>query len=80
MQAELDDIGTLKTTALWGSLWVKVQLQQAHVLLDGVTTEMAQYWDERSEAWQSSERGEQFTERLESMEELLAQLQELAEA
>lgn len=57
-----------------------VMLQQAHGLLEGVTEEMASYWDERSERWQISERGEQFTERLESLEELLALLQELAEA
>ncbi len=50
-----------------------VLLKQAQGLLEGVSVEMAQYWDERSEAWQ-------YSERIESLEEVVAQLQEVIEA
>lgn len=50
----------------WGVL-----TDQARKLLDGVSEEMASYWDARSEAWQNSERGERLTEQMETLAEIL---------
>ena len=47
-------------------------LAQARSLTEMVVSEMASYYDERSEGWQSSERGESFTEKLETLEEITA--------
>ena len=41
----------------------------AGALLRIATSEMRDYYDERSEAWRDGERGESFLERLEALEE-----------
>ena len=50
---------------------------QACTLLETVTAEMDDYYEERAERWKESERGEDFTERRESIEEVVTLLRDL---
>lgn len=52
-------------------------ITQAHVLLETVQQEMAEYAAARSESWQESARGEGFQERLQRVEEAAQQVDEL---
>jgi len=54
-----------------------VMLRQALTLLETITLEMDDYYEERSESWQESERGENFTEKSESIKEAAGLLQDL---
>lgn len=55
----------------------KMALRHAATLVEATTDEMAEYYEERSEAWQESERGEMFADRLSAAQELLSSLDEL---
>ena len=52
-------------------------IRQAASLLEGVSSEMGDYFEERSEGWQCSERGERLAERLESIEEIVGLMKDL---
>ena len=52
-------------------------LAQAQWALLQVSSQMQEYYDERSEAWQESERGEDFAQRLEAVQEVLEAMAEL---
>jgi hypothetical protein len=55
----------------------KAMLNQARVNLHGVTTEMQNYYDERSQSWQESERGDGFVEHMEAIRDVLDSLDDL---
>ncbi len=52
-------------------------IEQAQWLVDQVSSEMQEYYEERSRAWQESERGVDFEERLAAVQEVLQQVEEL---
>jgi len=54
-----------------------VMLRQALTLLEPITLEMDDYYEERSESWQESERGDTFTERSELIKEATDLLRDL---
>ena len=66
-------IATLPGQARWIAA-----LSSAQALVAQVSTEMRDYYDERTETWQESERGEQFQERLDALEELLSQFEQIS--
>ena len=68
----LPAVSTVPGQARWTAL-----LAQAQWALLQVSSEMQEYYDERSEAWQESERGEDFAERLEAVQEVLEAMAEL---
>ena len=63
--------------SLPGSARWRAALTMASSLLSNVCSEMADYYDARSERWQQSEPGEAFTQRLDELTQLSEQLQEL---
>jgi len=68
----LPAIPTLPGYARWEAM-----VQQSRLGLETVTTEMQNYYDERSPSWQESERGEAFVEQLDAIREVLESLDDL---
>lgn len=65
-------LATVPGSARW-----RAALQSAQTLLGQVSSEMADYYEARSETWQESERGDAFRERQEALEALLSELETL---
>lgn len=63
-------LATLPGKARW-----EQAIAQAACLLEMVSSEMQNYFDERSEAWQESERAEEHRQRIEALEEIVSALQ-----
>jgi hypothetical protein len=68
----LPKVPTLPGAARW-----KAAIAAARSLLERVSEEMEDYYQDRSESWRESERGERFGERLEEIQDVLEGLRGL---
>lgn len=69
----LPAVSTMPGTSRWDAA-----LSAARLLVEQVTEEMEEYFQDRSEGWKESDRGEQFIERLEATQEVLEELMNLS--
>jgi hypothetical protein len=68
----LPKIANLPGYARW-----RAALSSARTLVEQIQQEMADYYEQRSEAWQEGEAGTHFVERQEAVEALLSQWEEV---
>ena len=59
-------IPTMPSTARWNGL-----LEQSRATLETLSTEMREYYDNRTEQWQESEKGTEFESKMDSIESIL---------